>query len=191
MNELGSMVDGFVINISSPNTSGLRELLLPSNLKIFLRAIVGARDRSPAPQAPLILKISPDMHDEEIAQVAETALEMGLDGFIATNTTLARSHASPFPAEGGVSGQPLAERSKAVLKRLAPLLDDKHLLISAGGVMSAEDVFERIDLGADLVQIYTALIFEGPGFFRRVAMSANSPESIVARRFAPHQFPGA
>lgn len=188
MNELGDVVDGFIINISSPNTSGLRELLLPSNLKIFLAAVVRARDESPAPKTPLILKISPDMHDEEIARVTETALELGLDGFIATNTTLARSHPSPFPAEGGVSGQPLAQRSKAVLERLAPLLDERHLLISAGGVMSAEDVFERLELGADLVQIYTALIFEGPGFFRRVAKSA---KSLEARSFASHPFPGA
>ena len=174
MNVIGSSVDGFVINISSPNTSGLRELLLPQNLKNFLSAILKARDESPTAAAPVLLKISPDMTDEEVARLAETGLALGLDGFIATNTTLARAPGSPFPPEGGVSGKPLRERSKAVLKRLAPLLGDEHLLISAGGVLSADDVFERIDLGADLVQVYTALIFEGPGFFHQVARAAST-----------------
>ncbi len=174
MNRLGKSVDGFVINISSPNTSGLRELLLPENLKNFLHAVLKARNESPAINAPVLLKISPDMTDDEVAGTAETGLELGLDGFIATNTTLARAPGSPFPPEGGVSGQPLGERSKAVLKRLAPLLGIEHLLISAGGVMSAEDVFERIALGADLVQVYTALIFEGPGFFKQVARAAGT-----------------
>ncbi|RYZ66371.1 MAG: quinone-dependent dihydroorotate dehydrogenase, partial [Proteobacteria bacterium] len=105
------------------------------------------------------------------------ASELGIDGFIATNTTLAREHGSPFPPEGGVSGKPLASRSKEVLVLLRETLGSNkgdRLLISVGGVMTPEDVRERLDLGADLVQVYSSLIFEGPGFFRKVARHFNT-----------------
>ncbi|MEK7355992.1 MAG: quinone-dependent dihydroorotate dehydrogenase, partial [Bdellovibrionota bacterium] len=95
-----------------------------------------------------------------------------LDGFIATNTTLARDHGSPFPVEGGVSGRPLAARSLAVLKVLLSTLGNSKgdkLVVSSGGVMTPDDVKARLDAGADLVQVYSALIFDGPGFFGRVA----------------------
>lgn len=177
---LAGLADAFVVNISSPNTQGLRDLLQPANLRHFLGGVRAARDGCPAPQTPILLKLSPDLEDSDLRFAIETSLELDIDGFIATNTTLAREPGSPFPTEGGVSGQPLRQRSVATLKKVAEILgrkqglqrDDK-LLISVGGVMSPDDVFERIRLGADLVQVYTALIYEGPGFFRQVARAAS------------------
>lgn len=169
---LAGYADAFVVNISSPNTKGLRDLLKPETLSAFLGEIVTARDISRASRTPILLKLSPDMEDEDIQSVARVASQAGVDGFIATNTTLARAPGSPFPAEGGVSGAPLAPRSKHVLGTLVKALGSErqnHLIISVGGVMSPTDVQERLDLGADLVQVYTALIYEGPDFFKHVA----------------------
>jgi dihydroorotate dehydrogenase len=174
---LGELADAFVVNISSPNTTGLRELLEPQNLTRFLEGVLSARNTSVAPKTPVLLKVSPDIEDREFRRVIEIAKGAGIDGFIATNTTLARESGSPFPAEGGVSGAPLAQRSKDVLKLMVDVLGPNRsdtLLVSCGGVMSPEDVFERLELGADLVEVYTALIFQGPWFFRDVAQAAKN-----------------
>lgn len=172
MKTLSGLADVFVVNISSPNTTGLRELLQPARFQKFLGGVLAAKNKTSAPATPVLLKISPDADDQDLQRVVKLACELGIDGFIATNTTLARNHGSPFPPEGGVSGGPLANRAKEVLHLVHEAMGDArgdHLLISAGGVLSAEDVSERIALGADLVQVYSALIFEGPGFFRFVA----------------------
>ncbi|MES2855607.1 MAG: quinone-dependent dihydroorotate dehydrogenase, partial [Bdellovibrionota bacterium] len=171
---LSGLVDAFVVNISSPNTTGLRELLQPQHLNRFLGGVLAARNKSVNPDTPVLLKISPDLEEAELRQVVSTSAALGINGFIATNTTLGRDYGSTFPKEGGVSGRPLQERSKETLKTLLKELGSgrkNQLIVSAGGVMSADDVKERIDLGADLVQVYTALIFEGPGFFKQVAAS--------------------
>lgn len=172
---LRDVADAFVINISSPNTQGLRELQGAAYLREFLRQIVAARDADLPPgrePLPLLLKLSPDLDDSAMMEAVDVALERGVDGFIATNTTSARGPGSPFPAEGGVSGAPLADRSKRALRTILSALGDRRpgkLVISVGGVMSPEDVLERLAMGADLVQVYSALILEGPGFFGRVA----------------------
>lgn len=171
---LTGYADAFVVNISSPNTKGLRELLQPANLRRFLEGVLSAR-RLHSPGTPLLLKISPDLDDSDLRSVVELSASLGIDGFIATNTTLAREPGSPFPTEGGVSGGPLAQRSKDTLKKLVETLGASKgdlLVISAGGVLSPGDVFERLDLGADLVQIYTALIYEGPCFFEKTSKAA-------------------
>lgn len=171
---LSGFADAFVVNISSPNTSGLRELLQPARFRKFLGGVLAARNKTQSPETPVLLKISPDADDADLQRLVHQACELGIDGFIATNTTLARNHGSPFPPEGGVSGSPLASRSKDVLKIVREAVTASggdQLLVSAGGVLSAEDVRERLELGADLVQVYSALIFEGPGFFRSVAKS--------------------
>lgn len=170
LHELQDVVDGFVINISSPNTSGLRQLLQPENLREFLRPLMS----HPAVAArPTLLKISPDLSEEELAGVLDIACELGIKGFVLTNTTLGAREGLKFPAhEGGVSGQPLASKSKHFLQRSIQLLGARRagkLIVSVGGVMSPEDVAERLKMGADLVQVYSALIFEGPMFFRKVA----------------------
>ncbi len=177
---LAGFADAFVVNISSPNTSGLRELLQPKQLQRFLGAVLAARTKveQDSPRStPVLLKLSPDAENSALRTVVEVACELGIDGFIATNTTLAREHGSPFPPEGGVSGAPLASRSKEVLHQLRDALGNnkgERLLVSVGGVMSPEDVRERLSLGADLVQVYSGLIFEGPGFFKNVAKAMNT-----------------
>ena len=174
---LYSVADAFVINISSPNTKGLRDLLKPENLKGFLVPIVDARNREAARVndgrvRPLLLKLSPDLEQSDLESAINVSLELNLDGWIVSNTTLSREKGMSFPAEGGVSGAPLTALSKDVLRRTVAILGPRkgdRLLISAGGVMSPSEVQERLDLGADLVQVYSALIFEGPGFFKKVA----------------------
>jgi dihydroorotate dehydrogenase len=167
LGELSGLIDGFVINISSPNTKGLRELLKPENLRGFLQPIMEARRRE-----PMFLKLSPDMQDSELNHALEISSELGIDGWILTNTSQGLRDGLNFPKEGGVSGRPLGPISKETLRKAVRWLGrDRRgrLVVSVGGVMSAEDVTERLELGADLVQVYSALIFEGPLFFRRVA----------------------
>ena len=179
MRKLSGLCDAFVVNISSPNTTGLRELLQPQVFQKFLGQVMAARNKIEASSTPVLLKLSPDASDDDLKRVIGQASDLGIDGFIATNTTLAREYGSPFPAEGGVSGAPLAARSKEVLSLIRENLGttSDRLLISAGGVLSSADVKERLELGADLVQVYTALIFEGPGFFRAVARDLRSTAS--------------
>jgi dihydroorotate dehydrogenase len=174
--ELKGLVDGFVINISSPNTKGLRELLKPERLRDFLGPIM---DSLPADQEPVLLKLSPDLEEDEIERVLNISHELGIDGWILTNTSQGLREGLKFPKEGGVSGKPLAGLSKEFLTKALAVLGEKRkgkLIISVGGVMSAEDVQERIDLGADLVQVYSALIFEGPWFFKKVARKQCQPQ---------------
>lgn len=169
LNELNGLVDGFVVNISSPNTKGLRELLKPERLKQFLKPILDAR---PAGGSPILLKLSPDLEDHELAAALDISFELNIDGWVLTNTSQGLREGLNFPAEGGVSGRPLTSRSLELLKRTVALLGSRRegkAVISVGGVMSPEDVRARLEAGADLVQVYSALIFEGPYFFRKVA----------------------
>lgn len=169
LGELAGTVDGFVINISSPNTKGLRELLKPENLTDFLNPIMSAR---PLDGAPILLKLSPDMTDAELENALHISHGVGIDGWILTNTSQGIRDNLNFPKEGGVSGKPLASRSREVLTQTLKILGPKRdgrLVISVGGILTPEDVVDRLDLGADLVQVYSALIFEGPTFFRQVA----------------------
>lgn len=169
VHELSEFADAFVVNISSPNTKGLRDLLQPKNLKSFLLPIIKDKKK------PFLLKLSPDMQDEQLHSALNTSCDLGIDGWILTNTTLKRYN-TPFPAEGGLSGKPLADLSKKVLKsavkHLGPRKKDK-LIISAGGVMNYKDVKQRLELGADLVQVYSALVFHGPYFFKNLYKEAS------------------
>ncbi len=169
LEQLHGLVDGFVINISSPNTKGLRELLKPEKLRGFLAPVMAARPKN---HVPILLKLSPDLDDEELERVLSISHEMGIDGWVLTNTSQGLRDGLDFPKEGGVSGRPLAALSKDFLRKSLRLLDARRegkLVVSVGGVMSAEDVLERLELGADLVQVYAALVFEGPWFFKKVA----------------------
>jgi dihydroorotate dehydrogenase len=168
LQSLRGTVDGFVINISSPNTKGLRELLRPERLTDFLSPILQARPGD----APVLLKLSPDMNDEELERVLEISHALNIDGWILTNTSASIRDGLNFPKEGGVSGKPLNERSRQVLRNTLQVLGERRkgkLVVSVGGILSADDVTERLELGADLVQVYSALIFEGPRFFLKVA----------------------
>lgn len=178
LQRLHDVADAFVVNISSPNTRGLRELLKPENLNGFLQPILSARERAGnrhapgGPAKPILLKLSPDLPKEDLHNALLVSHGLGVDGWIISNTTLWREPGCAFPAEGGVSGAPLAALARRTLVDALQILGSKRegkLIVSVGGVLSPDDVRERLDLGADLVQVYSALIFNGPGFFRQVA----------------------
>lgn len=169
-----TVADAFVVNISSPNTTGLRDLAKKENIDLFLGPLMQASKELNIHQ-PILIKLSPDLEESDLKSILQACLSHSVDGFILTNTTLSRQNLNKYPAEGGASGQPVAELSKQALKIAVQTCSQektKKLIISAGGVMTASDVFERIELGADLVQVYTALIYEGPGFFRKVSSFA-------------------
>jgi dihydroorotate dehydrogenase len=172
---LAPHADYLVVNVSSPNTPGLRDLQAVDKLRPLLVAVRAACDlASPTRRVPLLVKIAPDLADPEIDAVADLALELGLDGIIATNTTIARTGlATPAAAvaalgAGGLSGAPLAARALAVLRRLRARLGTRVVLIAAGGIETGDDAWQRIRAGATLVQAYTGFIYGGPGWPRRV-----------------------
>jgi dihydroorotate dehydrogenase len=176
--------DYVVVNVSSPNTIGLRDLQAITLLRPLLERVRAALDTaSPTRHVPLLVKIAPDLADEDIDEVAELALELHLDGIIATNTTISRAGLKSGIGEidacgpGGLSGQPLRERSVAVLARLRARVGTRCVLVSVGGVADVDDVWARLQAGATLVQVYTAVIYDGPGLPARLNRG-------VARRLA-------
>ena len=163
-------VDAFVINISSPNTTELKKLSQPQRLKKLLQAI-RQKLSSFEKTKPFFIKWSPDLSEKEFLQSLNIALECGAEGHIICNTSTQRETNNVFPEYGGVSGAPLADISKKRLQLTQEHLGTERknqLLISVGGVLRPEDVLERLSLGADLVQTYSALVFQGPLFFRQV-----------------------
>ncbi|GAB3555119.1 quinone-dependent dihydroorotate dehydrogenase [Arthrobacter tumbae] len=166
--ELAPVADYLVVNVSSPNTPGLRLLQSVRSLRPLLKAVRKAADESAGRHIPLLVKIAPDLSNEDIDEVAALALELELDGIIATNTTITRgglvTDAETVMAcgVGGLSGAPLKERSQEVLKRLREAAGPELALISVGGVETADDVVDRLNAGATLVQGYTAFLYEGP-----------------------------
>jgi dihydroorotate dehydrogenase len=166
---LAPFADYLVVNVSSPNTPGLRGLQELDALAPLLEAV-----RAQAGSTPLLVKIAPDLSDDEIVRICELATELGLDGIIATNTTISREGLSA-PASvidsigaGGLSGAPLAERSREVLRLVRANVPAEFCVISVGGIETAADVQERLDLGATLVQGYSAFIYRGPLWARQV-----------------------
>lgn len=170
MDRLNSLADAFVINISSPNTAGLRDLQKKENLIQLLSPLVQfCKERN---DKPLLVKLSPDLTNEELKETLLIAIDAGVSGFVLVNTTLSRPSDIPFPKEGGLSGKPLSHRSEEVLQETIKILGSRRtgkLIVSVGGIFSAEDAIRRLQLGADLVQVYSAVIFEGPGFFKNVS----------------------
>lgn len=172
------VADAYVINISSPNTKGLRDLAKSDDLNSFLNPIQKTLSEQPRKLSTLI-KLSPDMETEDLKRLLDICLERDIDGFVLTNTTLSRQTQKTFSTEGGVSGKPVAELSKRALRTTIEHLGTekaKKLVISVGGVMTSQDVFERLSLGADLVEVYTALVFTGPHFFRKVEASLHESD---------------
>jgi dihydroorotate dehydrogenase len=171
---LARQADYFVVNVSSPNTPGLRDLQAVDQLRPLLTAVREALDRTAAEHIPLLVKIAPDLADEDVDAVAELALELGLDGIIATNTTIGREglRTSRRKVEaagaGGLSGAPVKERSLEVLRRLRARTGDRLVLIAVGGIETGEDAWERILAGATLVQGFTGFIYEGPFWARKI-----------------------
>jgi len=171
--------DYLTVNISSPNTVGLRRLQGREMLEGLLGAIDKERESSltpsPSPSGrggftPILVKISPDLNDDELDDAIGVILDKGMDGIIATNTTLAREGLrSRHQGEtGGLSGSPLTVKSEAVLSRVVKLVDGRVPVVSAGGIMSPDDAKKRLALGASLVQVYTGLIYRGPNLVREI-----------------------
>ena len=172
---LHGVVDGVTLNISSPNTPGLKTLQSPEALRDGLLRLGTLRKELGATRpdsCPLLVKISPDLDDAEIETLAGICLECGIDGIIATNTSQAlRTGLAHAPAAngGGLSGRPLQERAMAVLCRLDHCLASRMPLIAVGGIGCGEDAYRRIRAGASLVQVYSEMVWEGVGIGPRIA----------------------
>lgn len=166
---LAPIADYLAVNVSSPNTPGLRGLQDEALLAPLLSAV-----REAIGDTPLLVKIAPDLDDEQIDGIVDLVVELGLDGIIATNTTIDRGGLRASDAEierigaGGLSGQPLAARSLAVLRRIRSRAPQGLCIIAVGGVTTAEDVRDRLEAGATLVQGYTAFLYEGPLWARAI-----------------------
>jgi dihydroorotate dehydrogenase len=175
---LGPLADYLVVNVSSPNTPGLRDLQAVERLRPLLQAVQGALARVCAGtrRPALLVKIAPDLADAELLAIADLAIDLGLDGIIATNTTIGRAGLNTAPSTlaalgaGGVSGRPLQPRALQVLRLLRARAGARLTLIAAGGIESEVDAWDRLCAGASLVQIYTALIYEGPALPRRLGL---------------------
>jgi len=158
------------VNVSSPNTEKLRDLQGPAALAALLDGVMEACANLPL-QIPVFLKIAPDLTSDELAQIAEVALASGLSGIIATNTTLMREGLkSASKGEiGGLSGDPLFEKSTRVLAQLSKLTDGRLPLIGVGGVSNPEQAYEKIRAGASAVQLYSAMVYQGILLIPRIA----------------------
>jgi len=171
---LAPYADYLVVNVSSPNTPGLRDLQAVDRLGPLLEAVRRQADGVTGQRVPLLVKIAPDLDDEDVRAVADLAVELGLDGIVATNTTVSRSglrsrhHDVEAAGAGGLSGAPLRERSLEVLRLLRGRVGPELALIAVGGISTAEDARERLDAGATLLQAYTAFVYEGAGWPARV-----------------------
>ena len=191
---VAGVADYVVVNVSSPNTPGLRDLQAADRLRPVLTAVRSALDEGAASGrskgskggkggvggvggkggVPLLVKIAPDLADADVDAVADLAVELGLDGIIATNTTVSRDGLASSPAEiaaagaGGLSGPPLRRSALAVLRRLRARAGDRLVLIAAGGIETPDDAWERLRAGATLVQAYTGFIYGGPLWPRRI-----------------------
>jgi dihydroorotate dehydrogenase len=155
------LADYLVVNVSSPNTPGLRAMQDPAVLGRLLAAVVGAR---PACGPPIFLKLAPDLHPDDCAPIIETALMRGIDALIISNTTLSRP-ALQDPAQeqaGGLSGRPLAPLALDMLRRFARVSAGRLPLIAAGGIDSADEAYRRLRAGAQLLQLYTGMVYHGP-----------------------------
>jgi dihydroorotate dehydrogenase len=166
---LAPHADYLVVNVSSPNTPGLRNLQAVEKLEPILVSV-----RAVAGGVPLLVKIAPDLADEDVLAVADLATATGLDGIVATNTTISRDGLASTTEEvaavgaGGLSGPPLTGRAEKVMRLLRERVGDELALVGVGGITTVADARARLEAGADLLQAYTAFVYEGPGWARRI-----------------------
>jgi dihydroorotate dehydrogenase len=171
---LSPYADYLVVNVSSPNTPGLRNLQSVEKLGPLLERVQVTADAAAGRSVPLLVKIAPDLADDDVLDVADLALDLGLEGVIATNTTIGRDHLVTSAAEverigaGGLSGRPLTARAGEVLRLLRDRVGPDLTLIGVGGISTPADARARLDAGATLLQGYTAFIYEGPLWPRRI-----------------------
>lgn len=172
-NALYDYVDYFVVNVSSPNTPGLRELQEKAPLQKLLQTVKDLSMTKPVVK-PVLLKIAPDLTVEQLDDIIEILKTTHMDGVIATNTTLSRDGLTTPPEKvdrlgaGGLSGQPLTNRATEVIRYLRAGLGAAFPIIGVGGIMSETDAMEKLKAGADLIQVYTGYIYEGPALIRRI-----------------------
>ncbi len=176
--ELHPYVDYFVVNVSSPNTPGLRELQEKDSLRKILSHLQTINESQIHPK-PLLLKIAPDLNIEQIDDVVELALEIKLDGLVATNTTITREGLSPESVErsketGGLSGKPLQQKSTEIVKYIAEKTKRAIPIMASGGIFTGDDAIEKLNAGASLVQVWTGFIYEGPGIVKKICTTLNS-----------------
>ena len=200
---VGPHADYVVVNVSSPNTPGLRDLQATEKLRPLLAAVREALNEVTTDrQVPLLVKIAPDLADEDIEAVADLALELGLQGIVATNTTISREGLRSTEADvlacgaGGLSGPPVHARSLQVLRLLRARVGDRLVLISVGGIETAEQAWERLRAGASLIQVYTAFVYHGPGLPKKMAaglarLAAQTGAGSVGRNPASDVEPSA
>lgn len=168
------VADYFTVNISSPNTPGLRDLQAPDRLDALLARVMAERSALAAGghnRRPVLVKLAPDLHDDDLPGIVETLMRHGVDGAILTNTTIARDgvEGSAYRSEaGGLSGRPLFRRATRMLARIYGLTGGQMPLIGVGGIDSGEAALAKIHAGASLVQLYTGLIYEGPGLIAEI-----------------------
>lgn len=163
----------FTVNISSPNTPGLRDLQAPDALDELLSRVMAARSQKTAaggPSRPIVVKLAPDLAEDAVRDVAGLLVRHGVDGIAVSNTTLARPGLTGTAAQeaGGLSGRPLFRRSTVMLARMYQATDGRVPLIGIGGIDSPETALAKIEAGASLLQLYTGLIYEGPNLIRRI-----------------------
>ena len=178
LERLWSYGDVFVINVSSPNTPNLRELQDDEGLTRILHHCLAVNDEQAAyldaKPKPILVKVAPDMTGEQLVHIAKTAKENGADGIVLSNTTVDRPESphprdvSVFDQQGGMSGQPLKERSTAMIRTVRQAIGDGWPIIGVGGIANAQDAWEKIEAGATLLQAYSGFVFEGPSLTKQV-----------------------
>lgn len=173
LHTLYSLGDYFVINISSPNTKGLRDLQKAESLEQLLRILLDERNtlaKKTGTLQPLFLKVAPDLTKESLSEVIQLGLNLGIDGFIAVNTTLSRKGLNhPHAQEsGGLSGQPLAASSTEKIRHIYQITKGKVPIIGVGGIFTGEDAYKKIRAGARLIQVYTGMIYRGPSIPKKI-----------------------
>ncbi len=172
-NALFDVVDYFVVNVSSPNTPNLRELQDKEPLTKLLNTLQTLNNAKPK-RKPILLKIAPDLTNTQLDDIIEIVVSTKIDGVVATNTTISREGLNYTKEEleaigmGGLSGKPLTKRSTEVIRYLKQRSNNAFPIIGVGGIHSVEDALEKLDAGADLLQLYTGFIYEGPGLIMRI-----------------------
>ena len=173
--ELFDVADYFVVNVSSPNTPGLRELQEKESLRKILSHLQNINQSKPKPK-PLLLKIAPDLTKEQLDDIVDLSFEIKLDGLVATNTTLSRENLATQNVElinqqGGLSGKPLTVRSTEVVEYLSQQTKSQIPIMASGGIFTGEDAKEKLNAGASLVQVWTGFIYEGPMIVKNICKS--------------------
>ncbi len=171
--KLFDWVDYFVVNVSCPNITDLHELQDQKSLMEILNSLQTINKSKPHPK-PILLKVSPDLNNRQLDEVIEIVRDSGINGVVATNTTITRNNLATHPetvrqiANGGLSGKPIKDRSTEVIRYLAEKSGKAFPIIGVGGIFTSEDAIEKLNAGADLVQVYTGFIYEGPMIAKRI-----------------------